>query len=263
VVLCDGIGCDGFIWKYISTALATHHRVIHLHIRGHGKSPGPPDPERVSIEILADDAMRVLDDAAIDSAILIGHSMGVQTCFEAYRRHPERVRGMVLICGSYGSPLRTLYGMDIAHHVLPFFRFAFDRSLWPLQLVWRSLLSSDFAYRLALRLEVNGELIKREDMMDYLNHLSQVEPGLFFRMLNFADRHSASDLLEKVQVPVLLIGGEQDGFTPLPLSQEMAQRIQGASLIIVPGGTHVAPLERPELVVKSVEEFVVGVDSAL
>lgn len=256
VVLCDGIGCDGFIWRYIAPALAAHHRVLHLHIRGHGNSPTPPDPERVSIEILADDLVQVLDDSGVQSAILAGHSMGVQICLEAYRRHPDRVRALVLACGSYGSPLRTFYGTDVLHHLLPLLRLFHRRARWPFGLAWRKLLPTDLAYRIAVHTEVNGTLIRRADMMSYLTHLSAVEPGLFLRMLACADRHSAGDLLERIQVPTLLVVGDRDGFTPLTLSREMEHRIPRSSLVVVPGGTHVAPLERPAMVTRAVETFV-------
>ena len=40
-LLCDGIACDGFIWKYLWDDLAEHMPVAHWHYRGHGRS-GPP-----------------------------------------------------------------------------------------------------------------------------------------------------------------------------------------------------------------------------
>jgi pimeloyl-ACP methyl ester carboxylesterase len=260
VVLCDGIGCEGVAWRYLSPALARDHLVIHVHNRGHGRSPAPPDPERVSIEDLADDAVAILDDLAVGPAIFAGHSMGVQTALEAYRRHRQRVRGLVLLCGSYGAPLRTFYGSDVLHHLLPVLRRAVARTRGPFGLIWRSLIPTDLAHRLALRVEINGRLVQRQDVDDYLEHLSRVEPSLFFRMLSCAERHSAGDLLEQIDVPVLLVDGERDGFTPLELSREMARRISGARLVVVPGGTHAAPIERPELVTAAVEEFVRDVD---
>lgn len=261
LALCDGIGCDGFIWRYLAPTLAAHHRLIHFHLRGHGRSPRPPDPERVSIEVLADDLAQVLDDASAGTTIVAGHSMGVQVALEAYRRHPARVRALVLACGSYGSPLRTFYGSDLLHHLLPVMRFAFARASWPLRAAWQRLLPSELAYHIAIRTEVNGELIRREDMMSYLENLSRVEPAAFLRMLACADRHSSADLLERIQVPVLLVVGDRDGFTPLTLSREMAHRIPDATLVVVPGGTHAAPLERPGLVARAVETFTRWVDA--
>ena len=63
----------------------------------------------------------MLDAAVGDGAgaILAGHSMGVQVCLETYRRHRERVDGLVLMCGSYGTPLRTFKGKRTLEQVLP------------------------------------------------------------------------------------------------------------------------------------------------
>src|SRR4051812_37060422 len=47
VIFCDGIGCDGYVWKYLEASLADSHRIVHWHYRGHGKSPMPRDSRRV------------------------------------------------------------------------------------------------------------------------------------------------------------------------------------------------------------------------
>src|SRR5581483_5997521 len=87
------VGCDGYVWKYLEQALAEGNRVVHWHYRGHGRTPPPRDPRRVDIVDLADDLAGVMDAALGDGAraVLAGHSMGVQVCLEAYRRHPSRV----------------------------------------------------------------------------------------------------------------------------------------------------------------------------
>lgn len=75
--------------------------------------------------------------------------------------------------------------------------------------------------------------------------------------------HSAEDVLEKVKVPTLVIAGERDIFTPLWLSEEMADRIPGAQLLIIPQGSHAALVEQPQLLCLAVEKFLRerGVDS--
>src|ERR1700753_1670371 len=47
VVFCDGIGCDGYVWKYLETELAVTHRIVHWHYRGHGRTATPRPPPRV------------------------------------------------------------------------------------------------------------------------------------------------------------------------------------------------------------------------
>lgn len=262
-LLCDGIGCDAFAWRFLAPALcAAGRRVIHFHNRGHGRSPAPADRDHVGIEHLADDAIAVLHQAGEARAVLLGHSMGVQTCLEAYRRHPDSVRGLVLTCGSFRSPLSTLYGSDLAHHALPLLRSLVRGLRLPFRLLWRAVVPTELAYRFALWLEVNGALVDRQGMLDYLAHLARVEPELFLRMLAAADRHSAADLLERIQIPVLVVGGGRDGFTPIVLAREMARRIPGARLLEVPDGTHATPLERPALVAAAVLEFLASCEGA-
>src|SRR5262245_44034035 len=86
LAFCDGIGCDGYVWRYLREDFAQRFSV-HSHYRGHGRTPAPADPSRVRIIDLADDLASVLDDAEVPRAVLVGHSMGVQVALETYRRH--------------------------------------------------------------------------------------------------------------------------------------------------------------------------------
>src|SRR5262249_25157065 len=165
VVFCDGIGCDGYVWKYLERELTRGHRVVHFHYRGHGRTPPPRDPSHVDIEDLADDLAGVMDTALgrSSTAVLAGHSMGVQVALEAYRRHRDRVHGLVLMCGSYGTPLRTFKGKRTLEQVLPWVKFAVNRIPGVAQTLVARLVPTELAYQIATRFEINGALIRRED----------------------------------------------------------------------------------------------------
>jgi pimeloyl-ACP methyl ester carboxylesterase len=75
-------------------------------------------------------------------------------------------------------------------------------------------------------------------------------------MLRAAGDHTAEDWLGEVDVPVLIVAGEKDTFTPASLSEHMAERIPNAELLMVTGGSHVTPIEQPQLVLARIREFV-------
>jgi len=246
----------GYVWKYLQEALALHKwRVVHWHYRGHGRTPMPLDPRRVAIDDLADDLAAVLDAIGVEKAVLAGHSMGVQVVLETYRRHRDRVAGMVLMCGSYGNPLRTFHGRRTLETLLPWMRLMGATTPRVVRAVWRNLIPTELAYIVSKTVEVNPELIRREDFFPYLEGISKVDPLLFMEMLAHAGRHSARELLSEIDVPVLVIAGDRDGFTPMALSKTMGEKIPHADLRVVEGGSHTTPIEKPELVNSAVIDF--------
>jgi pimeloyl-ACP methyl ester carboxylesterase len=106
-----------------------------------------------------------------------------------------------------------------------------------------------------MHLEVNAKMVKRDDFSPYFAHLSGMDPQLFLGMLRHASEHTAWDHLPQVDVPTLIVAGTDDTFTPYWLSEEMHDRIRGSELLTVPGGTHVAPIEQPELIALRLEKF--------
>jgi pimeloyl-ACP methyl ester carboxylesterase len=86
--------------------------------------------------------------------------------------------------------------------------------------------------------------------------MTHVDFPMFLRMLRAAGEHSAEDCLAEIDVPVLVVAGQKDTFTPASLSEHMAAQIPGAEMLMVEGGTHVAPIEQPELIGEKIKAFV-------
>lgn len=255
MVLCDGLGCDGFAWKYLQPFLGQRFRVLRWHYRGHGKSGLPYDREQIGMMYNCDDLAAVMDAADMGRAVVFGHSMGVQMGLEFHRRYASRVLGLVLLCGSYGNPLDTWHGHDKLRHLFPYVRRAVERfPLFAAQLT-RLVLSTELAVQVGILTELNRELMRPKDMVPYFQHLARMDPVVFVRTLDALANHSAWDHLPFVDVPSLVIGGDKDRFTPGYLSEELAGRIPGAELLMVRGGSHTTPLEVPELVELRVERF--------
>lgn len=255
MVLCDGLGCDGFAWKYLQPYLAQNYRTLRWHYRGHGRSGLPTEREQIGMLYNCQDLAAVMDAAGMRSAVVFGHSMGVQVSLEFHRRYAARVRGLVLLCGSYGNPLDTWHGHDKLRRLLPYVRSVVERfPLFTAQLT-RLVLSTELAVQVGILAELNRELVRPKDMFPYFAHLARMDPVAFVRTLDALAEHSAWDHLPFVDVPALVIGGDKDRFTPGYLSEELAGRIPGAELLMVRGGTHTVPLEVPELVELRIERF--------
>jgi pimeloyl-ACP methyl ester carboxylesterase len=255
VVLTDGIACAGFIWKYLEPALARTRRVVRWNYRGHGRSESPREPERVSLHDCVEDLLAVLDDAGERRAVLAGHSMGVQVVLEVHRRAPERVAGLLLVCGSAGRPLDTFHDSRLLARAFPAGRRLVEAFPGLARFAFRSLVPSEAVYQIARAFEVNHRLVRREDLFPYLEEVAAVDPAVFVRMLATATVHDAHDHLPEVDVPTLVVAGERDTWTPLWLSVRMHAAIPGSEMLALPAGTHVGPIEHPDLVCLRVEKF--------
>jgi len=91
-----------------------------------------------------------------------------------------------------------------------------------------------------------GEVIEKFRTLDM---------DIFIRLLERMGEHDAWDLLPTVDVPVLIIAGSRDVFTPRSAAERMARRTRGSEVMIIPGATHYAVLEYPEMVNLRLEKF--------
>jgi pimeloyl-ACP methyl ester carboxylesterase len=255
IFLSDGILCDGFIWKYLWDDLAAVAPITHWNYRGHGRSGPPSDPDRIDIAALADDLATVRRFAGDPPCVLVGHSMGCQVVLESYRRHPENVRGLILICGTFGKVTSTFRGMPILDLILPKIVEAVLKHEDLARMVWTRI-PPEVALRFALKAgEVDPDKVRPEDVLPYLKHMTHVDLPMFLKMLRSAGEHTAEDLLPNIKVPTMIVAGGRDTWTPAFLAESMAQAIPGAELLLLEKGTHVVAIEQPEIVDMRILEF--------
>ena len=94
VVLLHALGCTAYLsWALALGELSQHYRVITLDQRWHGRGIRSP---RFRFADCADDVAAVLDELGVERAVIAGYSMGGAIAQLMWRRHPERVAGLVL-----------------------------------------------------------------------------------------------------------------------------------------------------------------------
>jgi len=255
LMLLDGLACDGFVWKRLIPYFASKSVIIHPHYRGHGKSGKPKSPQ-TRIMNLVEDIILISENENLSDAIVLGHSMGVQVAIEIARFKPEMVRGIVLINGGYGKLLSTFQDTQIAVHLLPLLKFLELNYPDFIKFFWENFPVS-LAYKMALRLrQINPVLTRKQDIMVYLKHLKKVDLRVFLSLLEEIQYYDASPYLGEIKCPALIIAGEKDLFTPPQIAKTMASMMPDAEFFVVRGGTHIVPLELPEMVNLAIEKFI-------
>ena len=247
--------CDGYIYRYLWDDLAPVVPVAHFHYRGHGRSGLPVDRDQVDVLAHAADLNAVRGHLGDPPVVLVGHSFGTQVCLEAYRAQPERVRALVLLCGSFGRVTHTFKGTDVLSSVLPNIQDFSSKHPRLLRALWARV-----PVRAAIKLgimmgDIDPKKIRAEDVEPYFQHALHVDFDLFARMLRAGGEHSAQDLLPQIRVPTLVVAGSRDTFTPPEVSVAMAESIPGARLELISGGSHILPLEERDRVGQLLRDF--------
>jgi len=98
IVMLGSLGANHRMWEPQVPALASDHEVVRVDLRGHGDSPVTPGP--CTMADLADDVVAVLDARGLDSAHVVGLSLGGMVGLQLGIHHPQRVRSLALLCTS-------------------------------------------------------------------------------------------------------------------------------------------------------------------
>lgn len=256
LALTNGITTSSFFWSYLHRRWAPAHTLINWDLKGHGRSGPARSPEGASIPALAEDLLRVLDAAGVERAALVGFSMGCQVSLELYRRAPERVRALVLLLGPAGRVFDTALGPvgRLLHRgIAGMSARTFALSLRGVQRV----VASPVAYRLGRGLRLIGPGATRADVDRFIAHfVHEIDPPTLAAMALAAQAHSADDLLPRIAVPTLVVGGDSDVFAPCPrVAVHMQRKIPGSELLRLPHGTHTSLFEHHAEIGAAVDDF--------
>lgn len=256
LVLSNGITTSNFFWTYLHRRWAPRHTLINWDLKGHGRSGPARSPEGASIPALADDLLRILDAEKVERAVLAGFSMGCQVTLELYRRAPERVSALVLLLGPAGRVFDTALGPigKLLHGGIE--RMSPRMFALGLRGVQR-LVTSPLGIPLGRGLRLVGPEATRADVQRFIDHFAQqIDPPTLAAMVLAAQAHSAEDLLPRIAVPTLVVGGDSDVFAPgSRVAAHMHRKIPGSELLRLPYGTHTSLLEHHAEIGAVIDEF--------
>lgn len=238
VVLLHPYPSDHTYWSPIMSHLESRFRLVMPDLRGLGRS-GLGDGA-VTMSTLAEDLLRLCDALKIGRAAFAGCSVGGYILFEFWRRSRERVKALVL--------MDTRAGVDTdegragrlknAEEVLQ------KGPAWAIDQMIGKLLAP---VTMSSRLDVV------EAARATMRHARAA--GMAAMQRAMAERPDSTEMLKSIDVPTLVLGGEDD--VPAPVSElaRMAKGIRGAELKIITKAGHFASFEQPGECGRIVGEF--------
>ncbi|MBO9195975.1 alpha/beta fold hydrolase [Rhizobium sp. 16-449-1b] len=223
-------------WDNVIKALKSDVRSIAFDARGWGKSDRPESG--YDIVSMANDVEAAIVALELKKYILVGHSMGGKVAQLLASRRPAGLKGLILVAPSPAQgkvlPKDIREGMKGAYAVA-------ESTAWTIDNVLAELPLSQ-----ALREQVI------EDSVAGASAAKQYWPA-------GAISEDVSADLGRIQVPVLVIGGEKDKVDSVELLENVVvPSLPGAKLTVIPGVGHLSPLETPQEVASRIDSFLLG-----
>jgi 3-oxoadipate enol-lactonase len=238
VVLLHPFPVHHEFWSPVAQALESRYRLVVPDLRGHGASGAGEGP--ATMEKHAADLARVLDDAGVGRAIFVGVSIGGYVLFQFLRQHRNRVAGLVL-CNTKAqadSPEARAVRLQVAADVLERGSEPFFESMLPKLMGKTTHSTRPDLIQAALRMM---RKMSTEDV-------ALVQKGM-------AERLDSVETLKTINVPTLVIAGDEDTLTPVGEAELMRKNISGSEMKIVARAGHYSPWEQPAEVGKLLRQF--------
>jgi 3-oxoadipate enol-lactonase len=239
VTLSHSLAASLEMWEPQLPALANHYRVLRYDTRGHGGSEAPPGA--YSLETLADDVLALLAALEIPRTHFIGLSLGGMIGQTLALEHPEVLESLVLA--------------DTASQIPPEMGPLWDQRVEIAGSEGMAALANDTIERwfTAPFISESPELVDSIRML-----IRTTAPSGFAGCCRAIQNLNYTERLREIQLPTLIIVGENDIGTPVAASEVMHQRIAGSKLVVIGPAAHLSNIEQADEFNQSIAAFLDG-----
>lgn len=230
VVMLHGFPLSRQIWDAQIHALSRRNRVVAMDLRGMGASSVVDGP--YLMESLAGDVAAVLDALSIESATVVGHSLGGYVALAFARMYVERLDRLALVSSRIvaDTPERAAYRFELADDA--------ERNGSNARIIAEMLDATLGATTRREHPEISEKFRKTAEKND--------PRGLAAMLRGMALRDGAQDIAGDLALPVLVVSGVEDPGMPAGEPQQTAAAFAGGRLVMLEACGHVPMLEKPE-----------------
>jgi pimeloyl-ACP methyl ester carboxylesterase len=236
LLFVHGFPFDRTMWIAQLAGLAKMRTAVAVDLRGHGLSDIMSGSD-FSMDLFADDIAKTLDAIGAEQADLAGLSMGGYVLFSFWRRHPDRVRSLILIdTKAEADTDEGKAGREKTAELVA------EKGMQPLY------------ETLGPKVVGSSPSVEVQDKIKgmFLNTAPEVAAA---DSLAMRDRADSTGDLASIKVPVLWMHGEEDTLMPLEGARASAEKLSDATFVTIPKGGHVSPMENPEAVNAAITNF--------
>ncbi|MDX2202931.1 MAG: alpha/beta hydrolase [Hyphomicrobiaceae bacterium] len=236
ILFVHGAGLDHTNWQLPARWFAWHGwNVLAVDLPGHGRSQGP---QLASVAEMAAWVARLMDAAGLDSAALVGHSMGASVALEVAAAAPDRVTRLALLGAGPAMPVND--ALLTAARDTPAAAYA-------LMTGWSLAHGSKIGGNPVPGLWLTGASMAL---------LARNAAGTLHRdFLACAQWSTGPQAAGKVRCPTLLVTGANDQMTPVKVGRKLAQIIPGSAFESIPDCGHMLFAERPDAMLDALVRF--------
>lgn len=239
LLLIHGHPFDRTMWRPQTTHFPDRGwRVVNPDLRGYGNSPVTPGA--VGLDEHAADIGALLDELAVDRAVVCGLSMGGQIAMEFAHQYPERLAGLVLADTSPlpETPDGRTERRGVADRITAEGMAAYAEELLP-------------------RMLAQATVDERADVVRHVLDMmrSAPAPGAAAALRGRAERRNHVPTLRSLTVPALVVVGSEDSYTTVAEAQSTAEAIPDGRVAILDGAGHLPNLEAAQVFNDVLETF--------
>jgi pimeloyl-ACP methyl ester carboxylesterase len=227
VLFIHGAGGGQYTWSYQKGFFEKEFNPIMIELPGHGESEGEGEQEVVRY---AEHVHALLKALGLRKVFLVGHSMGGAIAQTLALTHPEMMKGVVLV----GTGVR----LKVLPLILEGIKNNFKETV---------LKINQFAYSQ----KSPSDLIEKG-----VSVMLQCRPEVLYGDFLACDRFDLMNEVEKIDLPALILCGDDDQLTPAKYSQFLHSRIKGSKMEVLPNAGHIVMMESPQAFNEKIKEFI-------
>jgi len=237
IVFVHGHPFNHTMWQYQISHFSKEYRLIMPDLRGYGRTEVTSG--RVMLDEMALDILHLLESLQIEQAIFCGLSMGGQIVLDFYRMFPHKVTALIIVDSDARGETPESYRQRLQKAA--------------------SILETGMKQHTddTIHQYIAAASMKNVPVYAHLYEMmtTTTAEGAAAAHKGRGERRDHLSLLPHIQVPTLIVVGEEDFFTPEPIARLMSDAIPGAQLAVIAGAGHLPNMEKPEAFNKALYDF--------